>query len=43
MDDQPLMRNGLRSIVSVYKHLEVIGKTGDGLTVVALARELHSM
>jgi len=41
VDDQPLMREGLRSIVSVYKHLEVVGEAGDGLAAVELAQELH--
>ncbi|UVT20247.1 MAG: response regulator [Nitrospira sp.] len=41
VDDQPLMREGLRSIVSAYKHLEVVGEAGDGLAAVELAQELH--
>lgn len=41
VDDQPLMREGLRSIVSAYNHLEVIGEAGDGLAAVDLVQELH--
>lgn len=41
VDDQPLMREGLRSILSTYTHLEVIGEAGDGETAVELAQTLH--
>ena len=35
-----LMREGLRSIVSAYSHLEVVGEAEDGEEVVILAERL---
>jgi DNA-binding NarL/FixJ family response regulator len=34
------MRQGLRSIVAGYDHLEVVGEAGDGVEAVALAERL---
>lgn len=41
VDDHTLLREGLRSIVSAYPHLEVVGEAGDGMQAVALAQQLH--
>lgn len=41
VDDHPMMRQGLRSIVSAYKHLEVVGEASNGVEAVELAQELH--
>jgi CheY-like chemotaxis protein/two-component sensor histidine kinase len=41
VDDHALMREGIRSIVSAYDHLEVVGEAADGLAAVELAQELH--
>ena len=40
VDDHTLMRQGLRSIVSGYAHLEVVGEAGDGVEAVALVDQL---
>ncbi|HWF59364.1 MAG TPA: response regulator [Nitrospira sp.] len=40
VDDHTLMRQGLRSIVSGYAHLEVVGEAGDGVEAVALVERL---
>jgi signal transduction histidine kinase/CheY-like chemotaxis protein len=40
VDDHTLMRQGLRSIVAGYDHLEVVGEAGDGVEAVALAERL---
>ena len=40
VDDQTLMREGLRSIVSAYNHLEVVGEASDGVEAVELSRQL---
>ncbi len=41
VDDHPLMREGLRSIVTGYHHLEMVGEAGDGAEAVALAQQLE--
>ncbi len=40
VDDHTLMRQGLRSIVLGYAHLEVVGEAGDGVEAVALVEQL---
>ena len=40
VDDQTLMREGLRSIVSSYSHLEVVGEAETGEEAVSLAERL---
>jgi len=40
VDDHTLMREGLRSIVSAYKHFEVIGEARNGAEAVELAQRL---
>jgi PAS domain S-box-containing protein len=40
VDDHPMMRQGLRSIVTAYDHLEVVGEAGDGMEAVELAKRL---
>ncbi len=40
VDDHPMMRQGLRSIVTAYDHLEVVGEAGDGAEAVKLAQRL---
>ncbi len=41
VDDHPMMRQGLRSIVTAYDHLEVVGEAGDGAEAVELAQRLE--
>jgi signal transduction histidine kinase/ActR/RegA family two-component response regulator len=40
VDDHTVLREGLRSIVSAYAHLQVVGEAGDGLEAVELAQRL---
>ncbi|HEY0002575.1 MAG TPA: response regulator transcription factor [Actinoplanes sp.] len=40
VDDQSLVRSGLRLMLSVHPHLEVVGEAGTGSEAVMLAREL---
>ncbi len=40
VDDHPMMRQGLRSIVTASAHLEVVGEAGDGAEAVGLAQRL---
>ena len=40
VDDHTVLREGLRSIVSAYQHLEVVGEASDGREAVNLARNL---
>lgn len=40
VDDHTMMRQGLRSIVTAYDHLEVVGEAGDGVEAVELAQQL---
>ena len=41
VDDQTLMRQGLRSIVSAYNHLEVVGEARDGIEAVEIVQRLN--
>lgn len=41
VDDHTMMRQGLRSIVTAYDHLEVVGEAGDGAEAVELAKLLN--
>jgi CheY-like chemotaxis protein len=41
VDDHPMMRQGLRSIVAAYDHLEVVGEANDGAEAVELVRQLN--
>jgi DNA-binding NarL/FixJ family response regulator len=41
VDDQPLFREGLATLLSVHEDLEVIGEAGNGLEAVELALLLH--
>ena len=41
VDDQPLMRSGLRMRLELEPDLAVIGEAGDGAAALALARETH--
>ena len=40
VDDHPTMRQGLRSIVTAYDHLEVVGEASNGAEAVELAQRL---
>ena len=41
VDDHLMMRQGLRSIVTAYDHLEIAGEAGDGAEAVELAQRLE--
>jgi DNA-binding NarL/FixJ family response regulator len=41
VDDQPMIRSGLRALVAAEPDLEVVGEAGDGRSAVAAARELR--
>ena len=41
VDDHTVMRQGLRSIVTAYDHMEVVGEAGDGMEAVELAQRLN--
>jgi len=40
VDDQPLFREGLRTLLSVHPDFEVVGEAGDGEEAIRLARSL---
>jgi DNA-binding NarL/FixJ family response regulator len=40
VDDHPVLRRGLRSLLSCYEDIEVIGEAADGASAVQLAAEL---
>ena len=39
-DDHRVLRQGIRSIVAAYDHLEVVGEAGDGIEAVTLTQQL---
>src|SRR3989442_12222115 len=41
VDDQPLFREGLRTLLSVHRDFEVVAEAGDGEEAIRLARSLH--
>jgi DNA-binding NarL/FixJ family response regulator len=41
VDDQPLFREGLRTLLSVQRDFEVVGEAGNGAEALRLARSLH--
>lgn len=41
VDDEALVRDGLRAIAQLDGDIEVVGEAGDGVNAVRLARELH--
>lgn len=41
VDDQPVMRSGLRMRLELEPDMVVIGEAGDGAAALALAREAH--
>jgi DNA-binding NarL/FixJ family response regulator len=41
VDDQPLLRRGLRLMLSLEADMEVVGEAGDGIEAIELARELR--
>src|SRR5256885_8823146 len=40
VDDQPLFREGLRTLLSVHSDFEVVGEAGNGVEAIRLARSL---
>jgi DNA-binding NarL/FixJ family response regulator len=40
-DDQPLLREGLRYILSAQEDMEVVGEAGDGAAALKLIQDLH--
>jgi len=40
VDDQPLFREGLRTLLSVHPDFEVVGEAGNGAEAIRLARSL---
>jgi DNA-binding NarL/FixJ family response regulator len=41
VDDQPLFREGLRTLLSVHRDFEVVAEAGNGEEAIRLARSLH--
>jgi len=41
VDDQPLFREGLRTLLSIQPDFEVVGEAGNGAEALRLARSLH--
>jgi DNA-binding NarL/FixJ family response regulator len=41
VDDQPLFREGLRTLLSVHPDFEVVGEAGNDEEALRLARSLH--
>jgi len=40
VDDHPIMRKGIRSVLESYENIEVIGEASNGLEAVTLANDL---
>lgn len=40
-DDHPLIREGLRRVLELDSHIEIVGEVGDGQGAINLARSLH--
>ena len=43
VDDQPLFREGLRTLLSVHLDFEVVGEAGNGEEAIKLARSFHPL
>jgi len=43
VDDQPLFREGLRTLLSVHLDFEVVGEAGNGEEAIKLERSLHPL
>ena len=43
VDDQPLFREGLRTLLSVHPDFEVVGEAGNGAEAIKLARSLRPL
>ena len=41
VDDYPVVREGLRSLLSSHQGFDIVGEAGDGLEAVELVSELH--
>ncbi|MDK0518180.1 response regulator transcription factor [Streptomyces sp. ML-6] len=41
VDDEPLVRAGLRAVLDSQPDIEVVGEAGDGAAVIPLLRQLH--
>jgi DNA-binding NarL/FixJ family response regulator len=41
VDDEPLVRAGLRAILQAHPDIDVVGEASDGATVVPLVRQLR--
>src|SRR5258705_8202631 len=41
VDDHPVVREGLRSILATFQEVIVVGEAGSGLEAIAVARELN--
>ena len=41
VDDQPLFREGLRTLLSLHADFEVVGEAGNGEEALRLVRQLH--
>ena len=41
VDDYPVVREGLRSLLSSHQDFDIVGEAGDGLEAIELVGELH--
>src|SRR5690554_2112455 len=41
VDDHPMLRRGLRSLLSCYEDIELVGEAGDGATALQLAVQMR--
>jgi DNA-binding NarL/FixJ family response regulator len=41
VDDYPVVREGLRSLLSSHQDFDIVGEAGDGLEAIELVSELH--